>query len=236
MARLRNNILIFFVTILSFVFYGPQPAFAADNTNANWLGTGSRWNTTEWKIYTSNDGTPQDLVPGANNVNAVGTSAIGISTANVNMIRFVGAISSTTVSAQTFGLLYTGFLVAGTSAAVEGSVLCSTNQTVGQGITLAVCGSLQGSGGTPAGNLAYTGVAAAAASTGAAVNFYAYGIVNVLSTGTILPGDLLVTSTMSAGYVQTVTSTAISSNTIGIALANASLGGSGGNLVKVKLR
>lgn len=133
------------------------------------------------------------------------------------------AVSSTTTSGSSQGAVYTAYL-GGVTAALEGSVLIATTQVAGQGLTVSVAAAATD-------QPSVIGVAAAAASTGSIVNVYDSGWVLCLTTGTVNPGDRLVTSSISAGYSAAATT---STNTVvGVALG---AGPTGGGTTKVKLR
>lgn len=145
----------------------------------------------------------------------------------------LAVVSATTTAGTGQGLgVYTAFLRASSSQppAIEGSVLCSTDVTLGTGLTVDVCNATNGLG-------SVVGVAMAAASTGTLVNVASYGWVFALTTGTVRAGDMLITTALStgaSGYLQATSTqgTVSSTNTVAVALQ---AGISAGGLTRVKL-
>lgn len=111
--------------------------------------------------------------------------------------------------------------LAGSTAAYEGSVLIATSPTLGFGASVIV------SSGTDLPSV--VGIAKGSASTGTLVDMYYNGFVQALTTGTIIPGDLLGTTNI-AGYLKVTTSSATA---VGTALAG---GVTAGGLTKIKMK
>jgi len=127
----------------------PFVAKAVEWTAENWKGTGSRWNTTEFEIWTSTDGTAQHFRPGTNNANDLGTSVLAFRNIYSNNIQAVGTnpafqfgtgavVSATATATTSLGTYFTGYL-SGTTNALEGSFLCATTTVSGQGVSVTVC-------------------------------------------------------------------------------------------------
>jgi hypothetical protein len=136
----------------------------------------------------------------------------------------VGVILSTAnTSGFSAGQLYYAYL-GGTVNALEGSALVATTPVAGQGVTVAVAAAT-------ANLTTVVGVASAAVSTGSVVGVYSYGWALALTTGTVNAGDVLTTSSASAGYLaaNVVTST----GAVGVALAS---GNSAGGRIRIRLK
>lgn len=146
----------------------------------------------------------------------------GFSTGNTSRGSTTVAPSTATTSGNSIGDLMYAYL-SGPTAAVEGSVLIATTAVAGQGISVAVAPAV-------ANQTSVVGVAAAAASTGSVVGVYGYGWVLARTTGTVVAGDYLVTSSNAIGYLGT--SVIGSTGTVGIAFAG---GVSAGGLTRIKL-
>ena len=117
----------------------------------------------------------------------------------------------------------------GANNAVEGSVLtafASSNGFV----------SVQVSSVATTGAAAVVGVAQAATTVGSIVNVYTAGSwVNALTTGTVNPGDLLITASLAPGYLVTSNTPSFSSTTIvGVAISSSPASQNG--LTRVRLR
>lgn len=135
----------------------------------------------------------------------------------------VTAVSSTTSSGSSQGMFFTAYL-GGSTAALEGSVLIATTQVSGQGLTVVVAPAVSN-------QTNWVGVALAAVSTGSVVNIFDEGWALALTTGTVNPGDMLKTSSLSAGYLDATTTSTHS--IVGIALG---AGTAAGATTKVRLR
>ena len=142
-----------------------------------------------------------------------------------------GVLPSTdTTSGNSSGQSVKAYL-AGTVAAVEGSLLVATTPVAGtgpiivQGLTVIV---------GPATNdlTNWLGVAKTAASTGTLVDVYYSGFVLARTTGTVVPGDSLVSTTAAAGYL-TGDSTPTTGADVAIAIT---AGTAAGGLTKVRLK
>lgn len=136
------------------------------------------------------------------------------------------SLSTTATSGSSNGTIYTVTMGAGANspAALEGSLLCAMtpvgNTTV---IVSSVCNAAVGIAN-------FIGVAAAAASTGSVVNVYSDGVVLALTTGTVVAGDILGSSALSAGVLQVTQSTM---PIVGIALGP---GTASGGLTRIKIK
>jgi hypothetical protein len=142
------------------------------------------------------------------------------------------AVSTTTTSGTSQGTIFTAYLkdggaTVGTIAAVEGSVLCSTTASTNAGdyVTVVVCpATLDFTG--------WVGIAAAAASTGSVVNVYDSGWVLARTTGTVVAGDVLVTTGSVAGYLWRDTTPTTGAD-VGVAMGP---GNAAGGLTRIRLR
>lgn len=132
--------------------------------------------------------------------------------------------STATTSGTSQGDLRTAYL-SGDTAAVEGSLLIATTAVAGQGVSVAV--SLASNDQTN-----WVGTAAAATSTGSVVNYYSDGWVLARTTGTVVAGDVLVSSAGARGYLG-VDVTPTTGADVGVALGG---GVAAGGLVKIQLR
>lgn len=132
--------------------------------------------------------------------------------------------STATTSGTSVGLTKKAYL-SGTAAAIEGSLLITTTPVSGYGLSVAV--SLAGADQT-----SWLGVAKSAASTGSVVDVYYSGFVLALTTGTVAPGDTLVTSSLVRGYLAADVTPTTGAD-VGVAL---SAGVAAGGLTKIKLR
>lgn len=130
--------------------------------------------------------------------------------------------STFTTSGNSFGNIVPVYLT-GSIAAVEGSVLVATTPVAGKGVSVVVAPALSNLG-SP------IGVARKASAVGNSIEMYTSGFVLARTTGTVNPGDPLVTSSLSAGYLATLS--ASSTTVVGVSLAT---GNSAGGLTKIKL-
>lgn len=159
---------------------------------------------------------------------AADVTMLGLADVNFGSLTVAQSTTNTTQTGQ--GNVYTAFLASSTSsalsiAALEGSVICATTTQQGNFITVVVCPAV-------AANAPWIGVADTATSTGTVINILSAGAWALAqTTGTVNPGDMLMTSSLASGFLQaTVTST---NNVVGIALG---VGNSAGGLTKVRIR
>jgi len=248
MIRLRRNIFLVALAVFSFSNNFPHSLEAANSDAFAVQGSGVFNNVDLFRIDQSGNvfissynatvgvNTPHTSITNQGAYTFVGNLTLS-NPADINFGSTSSAISTTTTAGTSQGLIWTALLLAGPGsgagaslAASEGSVLCATTTASSGVVTVFVCGS-------PAATLndqPVVGVAAAAASTGSVVNVMSYGWTLALTTGTVAAGDRLVTSSLSAGYLQTVTqSINTATNTVAIAL---SAGNANGALTRVKLK
>lgn len=179
-----------------------------------------------YKFFAGSDGNAQIYIDPNENMNFV-DAAVGasfkLSNVKLNSLsNFNGPTPSTTSS---LGDGYTAYLT-GPNNAAQGSVLCATPTVVGQGVSVWVCPAVSNYG-------AFVGVAAAATTTGNAVNVYTSGFAQVLTTGTVNAGDELITSANSAGYAQSNYNVNTTTKTLAVA-ENA--GNAAGGLTIARIR
>lgn len=132
--------------------------------------------------------------------------------------------STATTSGTSEGRSRPAYLT-GTTAALEGSVLIATTPVAGHDFSVIVARAV-------ADQTGWVGVAKAAKSTGSIVDVYYSGFVLARTTGTVNPGDTLVTSSATAGYLASDTTPTTGAD-MAVAL---SAGTSTGGLTKVRLR
>lgn len=138
--------------------------------------------------------------------------------------------STDTTSGNSSGRTFKAYL-AGTSAAIEGSLLVATTPVAGTGPILSQGVSVIVAPATV--DLTnWVGVAKAPASTGTIVDVYYSGTVLALSTGTVVAGDTLVSSNTASGYLGADSSPTTGAD-VGVALSG---GTSTGGRIKVRLR
>lgn len=130
------------------------------------------------------------------------------------------APSTATTAGNSLGQVVPAYL-AGSTSAFEGSVLIATNPTPGYGFSVIVAS------GTDLHSV--VGVAKASASTGSLVDVYYSGFVLARTTGTVVPGTLLGT-TSAPGYLKVIVS---STAAVGVSMAT---GNTAGGLTKIKLK
>jgi len=246
MRKLRNN--VFAIDISVFAFANNCTHIEASTVNASLAdifdvsGGGSLNNVDVMRIDSNGNVTFSTYT--ANGVNiahttissqGVATHTADITITNTGDVNFgsLTVAQSTTNTTQTGqGNVYTAFLAsgpasgAGTSiASLEGSVICSTTVQQNNQITVVVC--------PPTFNAStWIGVADAAASTGTVINILTAGAWSLAqTTATVNPGDMLIVSAKSQGFLEATT---LSTNSIvGVALAP---GNANGGLTKVRLR
>lgn len=145
---------------------------------------------------------------------------------DINFGSITVAQSTTNTTGAGIGNVYSAFLASGTSiAAGEGSVICATTSQQGNLITANVCPAVFNT-------TTWVGIADGAASTGTVVNILSAGAwALALTTGTVNPGDMLIVSAKSQGFLEATT---LSTNSVvGIALGS---GPSAGGLTRIRLR
>lgn len=131
-------------------------------------------------------------------------------------------IPSTATDSRSVGGAVTVYLT-GSTAALEGSVLVATTPVAGQGASVIVAPATNALG-------SVVGIASEAKAVSNQIVMYTSGLVLGLTTGTVVPGDMLGTADYSAGYLKVV----LASNTVvGVAMAN---GTAAGGKTKIKLR
>lgn len=176
----------------------------------------------------------QDAVQGPLTLNQI-ANIPSVSTITVKNNQVFGtagvSLSTVPVSGNSNGSISPMFLDVGNStvtAIIEGSALCASTGTSNTNVTVMNCPQIVG-------YQSFFGIAQAPASTGTVVNTFWDGVVLALTTGTVNPGDPVVVSSQSLGYLETWSSTLTSgTNTIcGIALAR---GKTSGGLTKIRLR
>lgn len=193
--------------LLGFVLFSASLVYAASWSFWRIPGTGSRWNTTEFEILSSTEGSKADFIPGTDNTNDLGHISYQFKTTytyDLNVADDLTVVddivrgsatseaSTATVSGGSIGDLQTVYL-SGDTAAVEGSLIIATTTVGGEGVSGAV--SLASTDQTN-----WIGFAAAAASTGSVVQVYMAGSFAFgLTTGTVAPGDVVVSSVAQAG-------------------------------------
>lgn len=217
--------------LIGLLTVGLSPIRAANGDILTYTGSGSQNGIEVFRI--DDDGSIYTTGT-LGQTDQAGTNGVTLSQGDINLrtssstIQFGNGtvVSATATATYSQGTYFTGYLAAGAASpnAVEGSVLCATTTTVGQGVTLIVCP-------TTLNMQPVVGVAVVAASSGSVVHVYDSGWVNALTTGTVNVGAWLVTSNDSAGYLEAAT-TVLSTNTVGIALA---AGTTAGGLTKIKL-
>jgi hypothetical protein len=138
-------------------------------------------------------------------------------------------LSTANTSGFSAGHLYFAFL-GGSTAALEGSALTVTTPVAGQGVTVQVAAATVGLTNV-------VGYSSVAASTGSVIGVYSDGWAMALTTGTVVVGDQLATSSLSAGFLFAPTSGTnsllASTATCGIALQ---AGNSAGGRVRIKIK
>lgn len=175
--------------------------------------------------YLDSNGTTR-LTLGSDNHFVGNTSMSG----GQNSMGTVGtALSSLNTSGLSSGDLYYAYL-AGTVNAVEGSVLVATTSVSNQ-ISVIVAPATVGL-------TSVAGVASSAVSTGSVVGVYSSGgWAEALTTGTVVAGDQLATSSLSAGYLyapQSGTNSLLASTqTVAVALT---AGTAAGGRTRVRIR
>ena len=133
-------------------------------------------------------------------------------------------ISTTTVANQ-LGCGYERFYLGGTVSAKVGSVLVATAPTSGLYTSLVVAGATNDL-------TTFVGVSLVASSTGSVIPVATSGFVMALTTGTVNPGAIVVSTAGAAGYLST-NSNSVWGADIGVAL---STGTTTGGLTLIKLR
>ncbi len=133
-------------------------------------------------------------------------------------------LSTLTTSGNSTGKTIQAYL-AGSTNAVEGNLMVATHPAVGYGLAVVVAPAVTDL-------TSFLGIAKAATSTGSLVDVYYSGFVLALTTGTVLPGDTLVSTTSAFGYL-TGDSTPTSGAAVGVALSS---GTASGGLTKIKLK
>jgi hypothetical protein len=88
----RNHLLAAFAALL----LGVVVVWAASGDIEIWTGMGSRRNTVEFKIATPTIGSPSVFVPGTNNANALGTTALRFSNIYTTLLNVSGLITAST--------------------------------------------------------------------------------------------------------------------------------------------
>lgn len=177
------------------------------------------------------DGSGNMTIKGGLNVNSIPINADGSFTSNG--LSSVGgllngtpgvAVSTLTTLGNSIGTRWPVYLL-GTIPAVEGSVLIASATTSAfSGVAVVVS--------TGVNNLTtVVGVASAPASTGSVVNMYTDGFVLALTTGTVNPGDVLVTTVTGSGYLA-ANNSPTSGTDVGVAL---STGPSTSGLTRIRL-
>lgn len=126
------------------------------------------------------------------------------------------ALSTATTTQNSVGQTIACYLY-GATPAVEGSLIVAAAPVTGQGMGCQV-------GAATSGLLTGIGFAKAAASTGSVVNVYYDGFVLVRTTGTVNPGDLLVSTVAAAGYMATIAAPT-SGTDMAVAQATGTVGG-----------
>ncbi len=142
--------------------------------------------------------------------------------ANLNVVELLP--STATTSGNSVGRATKAYL-AGTSAALEGSLVVATTPVAGYGLSVIVAPAT-----TDLTN--WVGVAKNAVSTGSIVDVYYSGFVLALTTGTVAVGDTLVSTSSASGYL-TGDSTPTSGADVGVAVAT---GNSAGGRTKIRLK
>lgn len=194
---------------------------------AHWTirGTGTTRDTIQFEINTPSAGSSAVLIPGTDNTNDLGSTSAAFKNFYINRV-FYGSGTSAQSTAVTSGLSYGDRFTAtlgGSVAASEGSNLCAMAPT-GSTILVQVCGATD--------NLvSWVGVAAASASVGSTVSVYSNGYVLAFTSGTVVAGNGLMTSGLSAGYL--MATTVSSNNIVGVALTT---GTAGGGLTRIAIR
>lgn len=136
-----------------------------------------------------------------------------------------GVTSSTaTDSGNSIGQYVTANL-AGATNALEGHVLVATHPVAGKGFSVAVAAAT-------ADQTRWVGIAKGAASVGEPVEVYYSGFVLARTTGTVVSGDSLVTSSAAAGYLAADTTPTTGAD-VGVAIAS---GTTSGGLTRIRLR
>ena len=148
----------------------------------------------------------------------------------VSMGSSTAILSTATTSGFSAGHMFTAWLAATSANALEGSVLVSTTAVAGKGVSVIVAPATVGLTNN-------VGVAVAAASAGSTIQVYSDGWVLALTTGTVVPGDQLATSSLSAGYLYApssgTNSLLPSTATIAVALT---AGNANGGRIRVRLK
>jgi len=234
------------VVLGSFVGVSALMALGSSYPFKSWqvFGLGSTRNTPQFYTAVPSVGSSTHFYPGVDNTNDLGSTTLGFRTIYTNDIQLIGAASqinfglatvaasTTTTSGNSQGSYYTAYLKdggagVGTIAAVEGSLICSTNASTNAGnfVTVAVCPPILD-------QTAWIGVAVTAASTGSVVNVYSSGWVLALTTGTVNAGDVLVTSGTVQGYLGSDTTPTTGAD-VGVAMGP---GNANGGLTRIRLR
>lgn len=148
----------------------------------------------------------------------------------ISMGATTAILSTATTSGFSAGHLFYAWLSAASANAIEGSVLVATTPVAGKGVSVIVAPATVGLTNN-------VGVAAAAATAGAIIGVYSDGWVLALTTGTVVPGDQLATSSLSSGYLYapaTGTNSLLASTaTIAVALTT---GNTAGGRIRVRLK
>lgn len=222
MRKLRENLLALFFALFACINNTPHVE-AANSDIVSFQGGGVLNNvdvfrieqngvvdvstiTHQANIYVNS---PYDVYFGSSTIAVTTTTTAGISQGNVYTVQIASGPSSINVT--------------------EGMVLCATTTATGGYVGVISCQATL-SLNTP------VGVALGAASSGTVVNMYTSGLILALTTGTVNPGDSLVTSTISQGYLQQLSTqvTGVSTQTVvGVALG---IGTSSGGLTRIKLK
>jgi len=166
-------------------------------------GLGANSATTEWSLDDSGN------VSQNGDLNFYRTSA-------------TSAFSPSSTSGNSGGITFPAYL-GGSTAAVEGSTLIIAPPISSTQVTVQVANA--------SASTKVVGVAAAAASVGSIVQVYTHGWVLALTTGTVVAGDVLV-STTTAGYLF-ANNSASANQQVGIAI---STGTAAGGLALIQLK
>ena len=131
-------------------------------------------------------------------------------------------VTATSGNSECMGMqVYMG----GAATAAEGSVLIATT-TISSKVTVMVAPATSG-------RTDFVGVAAEAGAPGATINMCTDGFALVLATGTIIPGDIVRSTSTGAGYVGTG-DTVTAGSVVGVSLGNVTAASPG--LLKVRLK
>lgn len=161
------------------------------------------------------------------NGNFVSTGTL--STVNDVRLGISGTAATNVVTAagNSHGVM-TPIYLSGSNPAFEGSLIVATNSVAG---STALSGIVR-IGDLP-NTLNWIGIAAAAASTGSIVDVYTSGFVMALTSGPVLPGQLLVSTNTYSSYLVSTGTVSSGNALVGIAMSS---GTTAGGLTPIRLR